>query len=184
MYQFICKVAFVLFFSVPAGSILQAQSNWPCPRCSMQVFEPDTNATPYTVNIQEPSTKCVLAITYRNVLCETTPPCAIMYLESISAVNACCDLDDLQMNLVDLVDFVTRYALLTNPVKFSLGADGGCARVYKKRCWSRTNVLAHGCTTEYCCYAERNGSTITYQSMPVPDSVCQSLVDCTYVCKP
>lgn len=184
MYQaVIVGLLSFLCISISTSNLI-AQSNWPCPRCSLQVYVPDTNSAPYTVFIQEPNTKCLLSVSYRNVLCESNPPCAVMYLESVSAVNSCCDLDDLQLDLMEIIDFVTRYALLSDPVVFSLGNDGSCARVYRKRCWSRTNILAIGCATEACCFAERIGTNVVYELMPLPDPSCQDLQGCSYICKP
>jgi|LauGreDrversion4_2_1035121.scaffolds.fasta_scaffold57409_4 hypothetical protein len=175
----IIAFAFALLFS---SFGLAAQG--PCPTCPGQYYEPALNSAPYATFIQDPATKCMLSITWRNMRCDPENECTMMFLESISAVNLCCNLDAIQPNLSDLIDFVSRYALLTNPVAFNLGNAGNCARVYKKKCWSKTTpAYASGCDTEECCYAERNGSTITYEAMPLPDPACVLLPACTYVCK-
>lgn len=178
------KVIFVCCLLLGPSKESLSQSNWPCPRCPNQVFIPDTNSAPYTAYVQDPVTKCRMGVTYRNIICDLTPPCNMMYLESIYSVENCCDLDDIQANLKELVDLVTRQALLTDPVTFSLGNSGECARVYKKKCWIKpTSAEAHGCDTQECCYAERNGTTITYQAVPLPDPACVSLPGCANVCK-
>ena len=176
--QFIA-IAFVLLFSSVG---LAAQG--PCPTCPGQTYEPDLNSAPYTTFIQDPATKCMLSVTWRNIRCDPENACTMMYLESISAVNICCVLDAIKPNLLELVDFVSRHALLTDPVYFGLGNGGTCARVYKKTCWIKpTAVFATGCDTEDCCYAERNGGVVTYSPMPSPNPVCTLQPGCTYVCK-
>ena len=98
-------IAFVLLFSSVG---LAAQGL--CPTCPGQYYVPDLNSPPYSKNIQDPATKCMLSVAWRTIRCDPDNACAMIYIESISAVNICCVLDAINPNLLELVDFVSRYA--------------------------------------------------------------------------